>query len=291
MYKNLISQKFGLWTVIDYAGSSKWNCQCECGEKKQVVGSSLRNGNSKSCGKCGSKKNRTLDMTGWKMWEHGVPNSKIIVIKQLPTEGGHALWECKCSCGNPKTFKVDGANLRSGHTTSCGCNRIGVNHKNRSNTTFNKIFIGEVDGKSNDGLYLYDCTCFCRNHFIYNATKILNRHIQSCGCLTSKGEQKIQDLLEQMKIKFIHEYPLKDLLTEKNNPRRMDFAIFKQDKLHCFIEYQGEQHYNQNNNWYNPEGDIQKKEYCKNKNIPLVEIPYTDFDKINENYLLEKIKF
>ena len=82
------------WTVISYSGKSKWKCQCECGNIKEVDGNCLRRGGSKSCGKCGSKKNHTIDMTGWKMWEHGVPNSKIIVIKQVPNKSGHALWEC-----------------------------------------------------------------------------------------------------------------------------------------------------------------------------------------------------
>ena len=38
------------WTVIDYAGNSKWNCLCECGTKKEVAGVTLRKGSSKSCG-------------------------------------------------------------------------------------------------------------------------------------------------------------------------------------------------------------------------------------------------
>ena len=33
---------------------------------------------------------------------------------------GHALWKCKCSCGN-KTPPIYGNNLRRGTTQSCGC--------------------------------------------------------------------------------------------------------------------------------------------------------------------------
>lgn len=47
------------------------------------------------------------DMTGWKMWEHGVPNSRLIVIKQVDDyvslKGEHrAQYLCKCNCGNEK---------------------------------------------------------------------------------------------------------------------------------------------------------------------------------------------
>ena len=32
-----------------------------------------------------------------------------------------------------------------------------------------------------------------------------------------------------------------------------------------------------------------KREYCKQNNIKLVEIPYTDFDKIDNNYIQEVV--
>jgi hypothetical protein len=32
-----------------------------------------------------------------------------------------ALWRCRCACGN--VTQVQGGNLRSGNTTSCGCGR------------------------------------------------------------------------------------------------------------------------------------------------------------------------
>lgn len=54
-YKDITGQKFGRWTVIEYAGKSKygaymWKCQCECGTVRNVVGGTLRMGISKSCG-------------------------------------------------------------------------------------------------------------------------------------------------------------------------------------------------------------------------------------------------
>lgn len=49
-HEDLAGKKFGRWTTIKYVGGSKWLCQCECGTKKQVRTSELKNGNSKSCG-------------------------------------------------------------------------------------------------------------------------------------------------------------------------------------------------------------------------------------------------
>ena len=43
---------------------------------------------------------KLIDMTGWKMWEHGVPDSKLTIIglNEEKTNLKHmAMWECKCS--------------------------------------------------------------------------------------------------------------------------------------------------------------------------------------------------
>ena len=279
------------WIVLEYSGNSKWKCQCECGTIKDVDGNCLRRGGSKSCGKCGSKKTKTIDMTGWVMKEHGVPDSKIIVIKQAPSKGGHALWYCQCDCGDPNLFIVDGANLRVGHTLSCGCHRIGNNHKKRSHTYINNIWIGDVVGKNTQGSYLYDCICFCGNHFISDVTRLINGHKSSCGCLRSKGEAKIKSVLDSLMIPYQQEYPLQTILGEHGQPRRIDFAVFNNDKtIRCFIEYQGEQHYIKNSAWYRPESDYEKRIYCENSHIKLVEIPYTDYEQINEQYILNLLK-
>lgn len=59
---NLTNKRFGKWTVIyrkegDIGSSSpKWICKCDCGTIKEVAGSALRNGTTKSCG-CSNNKN------------------------------------------------------------------------------------------------------------------------------------------------------------------------------------------------------------------------------------------
>lgn len=52
---DLSGRKFGRLTVISHAGATKqakakWNCICECGTEKAVVGSALVNGSLISCG-------------------------------------------------------------------------------------------------------------------------------------------------------------------------------------------------------------------------------------------------
>jgi hypothetical protein len=45
--------------------------------------------------------------------------NRMTVIEEQPSKGGRRRVLCKCECGNMKT--VDLADLRRGHTTSCGC--------------------------------------------------------------------------------------------------------------------------------------------------------------------------
>ena len=53
---DLTGQDFGLWHVLYKAekrgasGSIYWHCKCQCGREKDVLGTSLRNHSSLSCG-------------------------------------------------------------------------------------------------------------------------------------------------------------------------------------------------------------------------------------------------
>ena len=77
-----------------------------------------------------------------------------------------------------------------------------------------------------------------------------------------------------------------------------DFAIFKNNQLQCIIEYDGVLHFERDDyhGWNNIENwektkknDIIKNNYCEQNNIKLIRIPYTDFEKISAEYLLERI--
>lgn len=67
-----------------------------------------------------------IDMTGWVMSEHGVPNSRLTVIERAEdgiNSRGYPLirWLCECNCEKHTQIIVGSSHLRSGHTQSCGC--------------------------------------------------------------------------------------------------------------------------------------------------------------------------
>jgi hypothetical protein len=66
------------------------------------------------------------DITGWVMSEHGIPDSRLTVIKQVedhiyPSGQHRDKWLCRCSCASQTEFEVLGNKLRNGSTKSCGC--------------------------------------------------------------------------------------------------------------------------------------------------------------------------
>lgn len=58
---DLTGKQFGDWKVLKYLGDNTWLCKCSCGNIKEVLGSNLRNGTSKSCGcKAQANFNKTM---------------------------------------------------------------------------------------------------------------------------------------------------------------------------------------------------------------------------------------
>lgn len=224
-----------------------------------------------------------------------------------------AIWTCQCECGVIKNVRAD--DLRNGRSTQCiscarskhkGKERINyqqevIKSKNNNNSSlprtniidetnnqyqFFKVI--EYAGSNNRGAAQWRCLCHCGKEFIALGTAIRNQHIISCGCINrSKGELKIEQILSKNNIPFKSEYSFSDL--KDKNLLRFDFAIFdSKNNLIKLIEFQGEQHYEQNNFFTtNPkEHDELKRNYCKQNNIKLLEIPYWDYYKIDLNYLL-----
>lgn len=83
------------------------------------------------------------DMTGWKMWEHGVPDSRLTVIQQaedyIDKNGKHyARWLCLCNCGNTTPVIARSVSLKNGGTKSCGC--FNIDHTIQRNRVIKKKY-------------------------------------------------------------------------------------------------------------------------------------------------------
>lgn len=114
--------------------------------------------------------------------------------------------------------------------------------------------------------------------------------------LSSRGEIKIHEILEQAELSFKEEYVFPDLKSPNGRPLRFDFVIFDDDnKIDFIIEYQGKQHYEASAKFggkralyqqqYN---DNQKRRFCALHDFKLIEIPYWEENLISYDYILKK---
>ena len=210
--------------------------------------------------------------------------------------GKKVYWICQCDCGNIKS--IIGDNLKRGAVVSCGCyhkeKMREILFKDLSNQTFGFLTAIKPLHQHTDGTFYWECQCRCGNVKKVKASYLLDGTVKSCGCIgKSAGEAIIEVLLREMGIEFQQQYTFKDCVSNKNYPLYFDFAIFKSNKLHCLIEFQGQQHYKEITSFSESladriERDEIKREYCKNNGISLIEIPYTDLSKINIEYIKEK---
>lgn len=182
MKKCYYGQKFGKLTVIDEKKvyvKEKVLCECECGNKKYVIFSYLKNGTTKSCG-CLRKPE---DLTGKTF-------GRLTVIKHLKIKN-RTMCLCKCSCGNTKN--INASDLRSGRSKSCGCfQRERASEANKLDLTgrrFGRLKVLFYSGHIGVDRQ-WKCKCDCGNVTDVRTSVLLQGKTKSCGCLVSETVSK-----------------------------------------------------------------------------------------------------
>ena len=124
--KDIIGKRFGKLVVLEYVGSGKYKCKCDCGNEKIILRSNLTTKNTRSatrsCG-CGQAR-KPQDLTGKTF-------GTMTVVKQVKGNHGNytsfgeneTLWECVCEYGN--THYMPTANLlrKEKYDMKCDCLR------------------------------------------------------------------------------------------------------------------------------------------------------------------------
>ncbi len=284
---NLIGQKFNRLLVIDNSQTNKRKviCQCDCGKIKEIDKYNLKSGLVQSCG-CLHKEKISKDLKNKRF-------GKLIVLEATEKRNSdrNIIWKCLCDCGN--ICEVSTNNLIQNYTKSCGCLKEEIMHnqsfalKDITNQKFGKLTaIKPTDERSKQGHVIWECKCDCGNKCYADGVYLRQGDILSCGCLKSIGEEKIIKILQDNNIPFEKEKSFE--LNNQGGYYRFDFYINNK----YLIEYDGIQHFKEYNNWNSAERDKEKNQWCKDNNIPLIRIPYTQLDKLClEDLLLETSKF
>lgn len=212
---------------------------------------------------------------------------KLIALEKAPKRSDkHTRWICQCACGNIVEVRTD--YLRSLHTTSCGCEKdLHFSSKIDTTKTYGKLSIDHYD----DLRGVYICRCECGNIIPVKGYNLTNGNTQSCGCLKSKGELKINQILISLNIVFKTQYSFEDCrFPDTNKLAYFDYAIFNKNKLVGLIEYDGIQHecgWGQNADSLREiqARDKFKEYYCQLHNIPLIRVNYTEYNLLSNEYI------
>ena len=294
-YKDEIGNKYGKLTVIslsektDSKRQKYWNCLCECGNQIVVRGSSLRSGQTTSCG-CARKGINAIN-------EIGNRYGNLIVLNQSKNKksnNGHLLWQCKCDCGNE--IEVEGSKLRDGTYTCCPICSQKKAITNEIGNQYGDLLVIEYVGQNLSHQALWKCQCQCGNEIICSGHDLRQGKKLNCGCkkIRSYGAYEVKRILTEHSINFIEEKTFNTCrFPDTNQMARFDFYLPDKNIL---IEYDGPQHekYTNFSIWdtpehlkYTQEHDAFKNQWCKDNNIKLIRIPYQRNTKNIFNYLKE----
>lgn len=211
-------------------------------------------------------------------------------------EGERVKWHCICDCGNECDILSNA--LVSGKTKSCGC----LKHKQNpiadlEGQRFGKLIaIKPTSQRTNSGEVIWECECDCGNTHYVSRPNLLNGYVNSCGCLTiSKGELKIKQILQDLKISFEQQKTFSSCIFPDS--KRKAYFDFFLPEYKIIIEYDGEQHYIAKD-FFGGEEVFQKQKnkdnfkdkWAEENGFILLRFRYTEYDNLNKEYLLERIK-
>lgn len=237
-------------------------------------------------------------------------------LEKTSLKDPHKFGLFKCSFCEDGYFEARISEVVKGSVKSCGCfhrKQAAINGARRakdiSGQTFGYLTAIRPMPKDNpQDSYTWECICNSPFHSesktcYAKATLLIQGHVKSCGCLLGKmikdsgevisyGALAVKNVLIDLGINYIQEYTFPDCKNPKTNQRlRFDFYL---PDYNCCIEYDGEQHFSPSKGGWNTiesykailYRDSLKTEYCLEKGIHLIRIPFTDKNKISVEYIL-----
>lgn len=228
-------------------------------------------------------------------------NPNVIIVSEY--EGNNEPIDCVCAdCGN--NWTTIPRSLRNGSgCPECGKKKAGLSRRVPYDIFVKRVYevnknveiIGDYKSLHKD----VTCRCKkCGHIFTVNqACNLIYELVQCPFCTTSKAEQELDEIFDKYNIDHIFHYRFNDCKYKKE--LEFDFALFNNTKLLCLVEYDGEQHYQpidfagKGKDWAENQlkltqtRDNIKNEYCKNKNIVLIRIPYWEKKNLEQYFITE----
>lgn len=218
---------------------------------------------------------------------------KLTVLEKAPNKHGHVYWICQCDCGSPKKT-IASTSLLSGKIQSCGCYQKQIRHEKSNKPIldltgqlFGKLIaLKPLEQRNANGCVIWQCKCDCGNIKNVPSNLLIQNKVSSCGCLCSKGEEKIKKLLLNAQIPFEQQKTFDTCYFKDTGAKaRFDFYVNNQ----YLIEFDGVQHFSAKSTWEKTQEsfenirmhDIIKNNWAHENHIPLIRIPYTQLEDID----------
>lgn len=203
-------------------------------------------------------------------------------------KGNKYPWHCKCQCGNECDIPTQ--DLIKGKTKSCGClrkeivSKIGIKTgvingqkraKDLTNQNFGSLVALKPTKEKRETNIIWECKCNCGNYIKVPSADLLSGNTTSCGCIKSKGQNRIAQLLNENNISFVTEKTFENFYYDNSKGKpRFDFFINNS----YLIEFDGIQHF-KSIDFFNisleeqQKRDSIKNNWCLQNNLPLIRIP------------------
>jgi len=264
--------------------------QCNCGNTFSTTWTTFRRDNKRKCDKCVGIK---WDYNQIKFFieEKSKSNCKLIStnFKNINNK-----IQIQCKCG--ETFQTTFSSFK--YQNKRQCDKCSQKQKTLKHEDVKKYIETNSECKLLSKTYVgihvnmsFVCQCGRKFKTSFHSFKYANkRRCNICSNSISKSELKVLRYLENNNIKTLTEYSFDDC--RNIHPLPFDFAVFNNNKPIYLIELDGQHHYypvkfggcsNQEalkRHLQTKRHDSIKNQYCKDNNIPLLRIPYWEFDNI-----------
>ena len=288
---------------VDWNTKIKCRCRIDGYEWNGNVSTLLYGGGCKICGYKKVWEVRGRKTTEDFISEMKMVNSNIEVLSKY--NGSHNLVKCKCLIDNCE-WESYACNLLN---KSAGCPECAKRNIQNLESLSDEEFKRRLK-ETNQNIIALDTyinantkirfKCKVHNYIFKTSPRtFLYKGGKGCPyCNQSMGENKMVSILEKMGFQIKQQHTFDDCI----NIRKLRFDAFDV-KNNIIYEYQGQQHYypidfaNKGDKWAKEQYLIGKQrddikiKYCKENNIPLIEIPYWEYDDMEEFLRIEIKKY
>jgi len=287
--KKVHNNKFD-YNLVRYKNSLS-KVQIKCNECKIIFLQSPNDHlNSYGCKKCADEKLRsnTEEFISKAKAIHG-DNFNYDLVKYLRS---NSFVKIKCNKCNELSSQTPASHLNMKHSVCNKCSKLFQRLSTEEWIIRAKSIHGDLYDyalakySNNKGKITIKCNK-CNNVFSQRSDHHIKREYGCPVCNDSKGEKKVAKYLYNKNELFSREHGFKNL--RNKNPLKFDFYL---SDLNLLIEYDGDGHYKacfgstpeekQKNFEDCQRRDKIKDEWARKNNIPLLRIPYWDFDRIEE---------